>query len=188
MIFAARKLQGIGMIMLVTFFLLIAYPISLQVSATRAELQKVERQIAATRQRNRMIEGDIAVLANAHQLDRWNNEFFGYVPPTAAQYLPGERALANLDSLRPPSNPAPRAPVLMAMNDTPARPAAVAATEASEPERSTREDRAPAAAARGIVRVSAPQQVAMLDRAQLASTTLRDIARSVAASAPEATQ
>ena len=83
MSFAIRKLQGFGLIVLVTFCFLIAYPISLKVSATRAELQKVEQEIAQTRRRNRMIEGDIAVLANARQLDRWNREYLGYVSPSA---------------------------------------------------------------------------------------------------------
>ena len=101
MMFAVRKLQGIGLIMLLTMCTLVAYPISLRVAATRAELQQIEREIAETRQHNRMLEGDIAVLANVHQLDRWNTEFFGYAPPSAAQYLPGERALANLDSMQP---------------------------------------------------------------------------------------
>ncbi len=116
MMFAARKLQGIGLIMLLTLAALIVYPLSLQVSATRAELRKVEQDIADARQRNRMLEGDIAVLANAHQLDRWNRDYFGLVAPTAEQYLQGERALANLDRLRPvPGQPAV-APVLVALN------------------------------------------------------------------------
>lgn len=116
MMFAARKLQGIGLIMLLTLAALIAYPVTLQVSATRAELRKVEQQIADARQRNRMLEGDIAVLANAHQLDRWNRDYFGLVAPTAEQYLQGERALANLDSLRPAPGQRAVAPVLVALN------------------------------------------------------------------------
>ena len=86
MIFAARKLQGIGLIMLLTLVALIAYPVSLRVSATRNELQRVERDIARVRMQNRMIEGDIAVLANARQLDEWNNEYFAFVPPQAGQW------------------------------------------------------------------------------------------------------
>jgi hypothetical protein len=114
-IFAARKLQGIGLIMLLTLVALIAYPVSLRVSATRNELQRVERDIARVRMQNRMIEGDIAVLANARQLDTWNNEYFAFVPPQAGQYLSGERALAQLRGLRQPNGTAPTAPVLVAM-------------------------------------------------------------------------
>lgn len=115
MIFAARKLQGIGLMLLLTAFTLFAYTINVSVSATRTELQQVEQQIVATQQRNRMLEGDIAVLANAHQLDRWNRDYFGLVAPGAGQYLSGERALASLDRLRPARNASVNAPVLVAM-------------------------------------------------------------------------
>ena len=115
MIFAARKLQGIGLILMLTAFALFAYTINVSVSATRTELQQVERQIVQAQQRNRMLEGDIAVLANAHQLDRWNRDYFGLVAPGAGQYLSGERALASLDRLRPARNASLDAPVLVAM-------------------------------------------------------------------------
>lgn len=163
---AIRKLQGIGLILLVTFCFLIAYPISLKVSATRAELQKVEQQIAETRRRNRMLEGDIAVLANVRQLDRWNREYLGYVSPTAGQYLAGERALANLDRLRPPADAAPKAPVLMAMADDemPVRPAADREAGAADTEN---DDNA------------IPRRIAMADRAVVADRALRDIARTI---------
>jgi hypothetical protein len=115
MIFAARKLQGIGLILLLTAFALFAYTINVSVSATRTELQQVEQQIVETQRRNRMLEGDIAVLANAHQLDRWNRDYFGLVAPGAGQYLSGERELASLDRLRPARNASVDAPVLVAM-------------------------------------------------------------------------
>lgn len=118
MIFAARKLQGIGLMLLLTAFTLFAYTINVSVSATRTELQQVERQIVEAQQRNRMLEGDIAVLANAHQLDRWNRDYFGLVAPGAGQYLSGERALASLDRLRPARNASIDAPVLVAMAAT----------------------------------------------------------------------
>ena len=159
MSFAIRKLQGFGLIVLVTFCFLIAYPISLKVSATRAELHKVEQEIIQTRRRNRMLEGDIAVLANIQQLDRWNREYLGYVAPNASQYLAGERALANLDRIRPPSDAAPEAPVLMAMRDdaAPVRARVEASDEAAP----------------------APQRIAMVDRSAVADTALRDIARPI---------
>ena len=162
MIFAARKLQGFGLIMLVTFCFLIAYPISLRVSATRSELQRVEREIVAAQQRNRMIEGDIAVLANIQQLDRWNKEYLGYVAPGANQYLAGERALANLDQLRPARDGAPTAPVLMALGEDSGADAAADAPGIARQER-----KAPSAATR----------VAMAERTRLSDSAMRDIAR-----------
>lgn len=170
MIFAARKLQSIGLIMLVTLCFLIAYPISLRVSATRAELRKVEAQIADAKARNRMLEGDIAVLANAHQLNRWNSEYLGYVAPGAAQYLSGERALASLDRLSPPSDNAPQAPVLVAMRtgDLSSSGGGVSGSGASDDADIAL---SPAAIAR--------ERVAMVDRARLADSTMRDISRTV---------
>jgi hypothetical protein len=168
MIFAARKLQSIGLIMLVTLCFLIAYPISLRVSATRAELRKVEAQIADAKARNRMLEGDIAVLANAHQLNRWNSEYLGYVAPGAAQYLPGERALASLDRLSPPSDRAPQAPVLVAMRTGDLSSSGGGASDDADTALS------PAAIAR--------ERVAMVDRARLADSAMRDISRTVPSS------
>lgn len=134
MIFAARKLQGIGLILMLTAFALFAYTINVSVSATRTELQQVERQIVEAQQRNRMIEGDIAVLANAHQLDRWNRDYFGLVAPGAGQYLSGERELASLDRLRPARNPSVDAPVLVAMAAT-AQASGQASPGAATPDR-----------------------------------------------------
>lgn len=152
MMFAARKLQGIGLIMLLTLFAMIVYPISLRVSATRAELQKAEMDIAEARQQNRMLEGDIAVLANVHQLDRWNAEFFGYASPTASQYLGGERELANLGSLRNPERRAVNQPVLAALH---------AETQQVD-------------GARGD-EVSGQERMALLDRRQVTASAARDI-------------
>lgn len=170
MIFAARKLQSIGLIMLVTLCFLIAYPISLRVSATRAELRKVEAQIADAKARNRMLEGDIAVLANAHQLSRWNSEYLGYVAPGAAQYLSGERALANLDRLRPPSDNAPQAPVLVAM-----RTGDLSSSGGGASGGGASDDADTALSPAAIAR----ERVAMVDRARLADSTMRDISRTV---------
>jgi hypothetical protein len=119
MIFAVRKLGLIGVILAVTLGLLvITYPISLQVAATRSELKQVEDDLAAARQRNRLLANDVAVLANAYQLERWNREWLGYVAPTSINYVSGERALANLDRLRDHRG-AVDAPVLIAAAQPP---------------------------------------------------------------------
>lgn len=118
MIFAARKLQNIGLILLLTICALIVYPVSLQVSATQSELRRVEQRIAEVRLRNRMIEGDIAVVANVAQLDRWNREMIGYAAPAPGQYLSGERAIASLERLRPLRGVDGRAEVRFAAADT----------------------------------------------------------------------
>lgn len=126
MIFAARKLQGIGLIVLLTICALIVYPLNLQVSATQSELRQVEREIAEVRLRNRMIEGDIAVVANARQLDNWNREMIGYSTPAPGQYLSGERAIASVERLRPLRNPSGNERVLFASAEPAPRAAPVA--------------------------------------------------------------
>lgn len=163
MMFAARKLQGIGLIMLLTIIALIAYPISLRVAATRAQLAQVEREIQLTRDQNRMLEGDIAVLANARQLDRWNREFLGYVAPGADQYLPGERALASLERLRPAPAVAAVQPILVSMQAPPAHQ-----DEEGRAGESVTSPRSPAT------------EMAMVDRRAMTASIIRDISRSQA--------
>ena len=154
--------------MLVTAVFLAAYPIHLSVSATRGELRAVEHQIAEARARNRMIEGDIAVLANVRQLDRWNADYFGYVAPTAEQYLPGERALANLDRLRAPDDMPVRAPVLAAMTG-PDRGSA-----AASPAIARRAGSATAALARAELTRA---DLARVSRVSLSQVAMRDLGR-----------
>jgi hypothetical protein len=117
MMFAARKLQSLGLLALVTICALLAYPVSLHVSSTRSELRQVEQEIADTRRRIRTVEGEIAVLANLSQLERWNSDTFGYVAPVAGQYLPGERALSAMGRSPAPANGEGRAPIVLAMQD-----------------------------------------------------------------------
>lgn len=164
MMFAARKLQGIGLLLLLTISIFLAYPIWLKVSSTRAELQQVREEIARVRQQNRMLEGDIAVLANVRQLDRWNTEFLGYVAPGSDQYLSGERALASLDGLRPPQGGAPVSPVLVAAAVAPA------ATVADDDDDS------------GGTTMAGPAdrtRVAMVDRRSVTASTVDDIRRPI---------
>jgi hypothetical protein len=115
MLMAARKLQSIGLLMLVTICALAAYPVSLHVASTRTELRRVESDVLAARRRIRMIEGEIAVLANMGQLERWNADSFGYLAPAPGQYLAGERALASIEQLRPAGSAETRAPILVAL-------------------------------------------------------------------------
>lgn len=115
MLMAARKLQGIGLVLLVLLIAMALYPVSLKVAATRSELATVEREIARSRSNIRYLESELAVRASMRQLEHWNADTFGYSAPTAAQYLAGERALASLDGLNRNFKSQPVAPVLMAM-------------------------------------------------------------------------
>ena len=137
MLMAARKLQGIGLVLLVLIFAMMLYPVSLKVAATRSELTRIERDIIRTRDNIRYLESELAVRASMRQLEQWNAESFGYSAPTADQYLSSERQLASLDRLPRARGANDVAPVLMAMVSpvgTPAtEPAAPAAAAADKP-------------------------------------------------------
>lgn len=115
MLMAARKLQGIGLVLLVLIFAMMLYPVSLKVAATRSELTRIEKQIDRTRDNIRYLESELAVRASMRQLEQWNADTFGYSAPDAGQYLASERQLASLDRLPRARGANEVAPVLMAM-------------------------------------------------------------------------
>jgi hypothetical protein len=124
MLMAARKLQGIGLVLLVLIFAMMLYPVSLKVAATRSELTRIERDILRARDNIRYLESELAVRASMRQLEQWNADAFGYSAPDAAQYLESERQLASLDRLPRARGAGEVAPVLMAMVSPVAVPAA----------------------------------------------------------------
>ncbi|SBV32023.1 conserved exported protein of unknown function [uncultured Sphingopyxis sp.] len=130
MLMAARKLQGIGLVLLVLIFAMMLYPVSLKVAATRSELTRIERDIVRTRDNIRYLESELAVRASMRQLEQWNADTFGYSAPDAAQYLESERQLASLDRLPRARGANEVAPVLMAMVSPVAVPEAPKASPA----------------------------------------------------------
>lgn len=115
MLMAARKLQGIGLVLLVLAFAMTLYLLSVNVAATRSELARVNSDIAKARSAIRYLESEYAVRASMRQLERWNADNFGYSAPVAGQYLHGERELASLGNLPRARGANDVAPVLMAM-------------------------------------------------------------------------
>src|SRR3546814_3228305 len=95
MLMAARKLQGIGLVLLVLIFAMMLYPVSLKVAATRSELTRIERDIVQARDNIRYLESELAVRASMRQLEQWNADTFGYSAPDASQYPENERQLAS---------------------------------------------------------------------------------------------
>lgn len=118
MLLAARKLQGIGLVLFVLMFAMTLYPVSLRVAATRSELAQVEYDVLQTRLNIRYLETEFSARASLRQLERWNAEALGYAAPEASQFLSGERALADLDSLRP-LGPARTDRMLLAVAEVP---------------------------------------------------------------------
>lgn len=137
---AVKRLQSVLWVLLVTFGALSAYLVSLRVGTERNELARVRTEIAQTRSGIRYLQTEFSARSSLRQLERWNADDLLYTTPTAAQYLAGERALANLDGVQP-NGPAYKAPpVMAAMVETPAdlpsakqvAPASPAATQIAE--------------------------------------------------------
>ncbi|MDZ7588770.1 MAG: hypothetical protein U5J78_06425 [Parasphingorhabdus sp.] len=93
---AAKRLENIGWLALVFCVAILLYPLSLSVATLRSDLSRIDRRIVATKQDIRYLETEFGARANLLQLERWNRMEYGYEAPRAAQYLDGERALANL--------------------------------------------------------------------------------------------
>lgn len=194
MLMAARKLQGIGLVLLVLLLAMLLYPVSLKVAATRSELTRVEREIDRARDNIRYLESELAVRASMRQLEQWNAEAFGYSAPDAGQYLSSERQLASLDRLPRARGANEVAPVLMAMVSPVAVPAA--------PKASPVADKPAVAAAKPIVLAQADsgvrsdalprmaptrrrEQLKMIEDQLLAESTLADFKREAAIEAAE---
>jgi Na+-transporting methylmalonyl-CoA/oxaloacetate decarboxylase gamma subunit len=193
MLMAARKLQGIGLVLLVLIFAMMLYPVSLKVAATRSELTRIERQIDRTRDNIRYLESELAVRASMRQLEQWNADTFGYSAPDAGQYLANERQLASLDRLPRARGANEVAPVLMAMVSPVGAPAA--STEAAPKSApATKPAAKPVVLAQAETAVRsdvtprmAPtrrrEQLKMIEDQLLAESTLADLKRAAAAEA-----
>lgn len=199
MLMAARKLQGIGLVLLVLIFAMMLYPVSLKVAATRSELTRVERQIDRTRANIRYLESELAVRASMRQLEQWNAESFGYSAPSASQYLANERQLASLDGLPRARGANEVAPVLMAMVSPVGATAATPATNKDETVKPAATKRAtvkPVILAQAETNVRsdvaprmAPtrrrEQLKMIEDQLLAESTLADLKKAAAREARE---
>jgi hypothetical protein len=189
MLMAARKLQGIGLVLLVLIIAMMLYPVSLKVAATRSELAQINRQIDRTRDNIRYLESELAVRASMRQLEQWNADTFGYSAPSADQYLSNERQLASLDRLPRARGANEVTPVLMAMVTPVALPksalpgAAQAKPAAKAPvakpvqlaQADIRSDAAPR-----LAPTRRREQLKMIEDQLLAESTLADLKRAAA--------
>ncbi len=93
---AVKRLEGIGWLALVFLVAILLYPLSLSVATLRSDLTRTDSKIVSVKKEIRYLETEFSARANLRQLEHWNKLEYGYVSPNAAQYLDGERALANL--------------------------------------------------------------------------------------------
>ena len=193
MLMAARKLQGIGLVLLVLIFAMMLYPVSLKVAATRSELARINHQIERTRDNIRYLESELAVRASMRQLEQWNADSFGYSAPDASQYLSSERQLASLDGLPRARGANEVAPVLMAMVSPVGTPEPAATPVKAEAKPTAEKPIVLAQAETPVRSDSAPrlaptrrrEQLKMIEDQLLAESTLADLKRAAAREAKE---
>lgn len=92
------------------------YLISLEVASERAELERVEAEIAQTQRAIRVLETEIGTRGRLAQLEKWNANFMRLSAPSADQILEGSFQLATM--IAPPATPALEAPVVLAAATT----------------------------------------------------------------------
>lgn len=105
MTLAMKKLKNFGWVALLSVVIVLLYPLSLNVGALHSELVSTDRKIMETKREISFLQAELRTRANMQQLAEWNDLLYGYGPPTADQFLAGERALANLDGDGPNVKP-----------------------------------------------------------------------------------
>lgn len=111
---AMKRLKNLGWLALVFMVAILLYPLSLNVAAVHSDLIAVDRQILDTKREISFLQAEIRTRASLQQLEEWNELLYGYAPPTAAQFVDGEAALAGLGSDMPVTKP-----VMVAVNEQP---------------------------------------------------------------------
>jgi cell division septation protein DedD len=133
---AIKRLQSIMWILVVAAGALAAYLISLRVATERNAVHHMIDQIRWTRAEIRYLEAEFGARGSMRQLSSWNQNDLRLYVPSQSQYLPNERALANLDRIEPAGDGYAPPPVMTAMaTQTPAQQEASTQTpvEAKKP-------------------------------------------------------
>ncbi|MEO0033588.1 MAG: hypothetical protein RIS94_3346 [Pseudomonadota bacterium] len=107
MIVTANRLRSIGWIALLLLCGALLLVLSFRVNALRSQVHHAEMKIVALKQEKMYLETEFETRANQQQLKAWNDVEFGYVAPTAGQYLENERQLASLSKPAEADAPAP---------------------------------------------------------------------------------
>jgi hypothetical protein len=105
MTLAMKRLKNFGWVALLSAICVLLYPLSLNVGALHSKLMETDRKIRDTKREISFLQAELRTRANMQQLADWNDLLYGYAPPTADQFLDGERALASLDGGEPQVKP-----------------------------------------------------------------------------------
>ena len=102
---AMKRLKNLGWLALVFLVAIMLYPLSLNVATLHSDLVRVDRKILDTKREISFLQAELRTRASMQQLEEWNDLLYGYQPPTAAQFVDGESALAGLDGETPVTKP-----------------------------------------------------------------------------------
>jgi hypothetical protein len=111
MTLAMKRLKNIGWLALVFMVAILLYPLSLNVASLHSDLVEMDRKILDTKREISFLQAEVRTRASVAQLEEWNDLLYGYEPPSAAQFIDGERGLANLGGAAPVVKP-----VMVAVN------------------------------------------------------------------------
>jgi hypothetical protein len=101
------RLRRIGWIAALATCTALYLMLHLKVHSVRSEVIGAERQIIALEQQKVLLETEFETRSNQLQLAAWNRVDFGYVAPSAAQFLENERTLASFGIPRATGAPPP---------------------------------------------------------------------------------
>ena len=107
MMVSANRFRSIGWIALLLVCAALVMVLAFRVNALRSQVHRTEQQIVALRKEKLYLETEVETRANQQQLKLWNDVEFGYVAPTAGQYLSNERQLAAFAKPDGPDTPEP---------------------------------------------------------------------------------
>lgn len=173
---AMKRLKNLGWLALVFMVAILLYPLSLNVAALHSDLVSVDRQILDTKREINFLQAEIRTRASLQQLEEWNELLYGYQPPTAEQFVDGERALAGLGGDSPVTKPIM---VAASMSDGEAPAGLIGGGQNSE---TSTEEYVESAKPVAIAKIDAPkveqtrtERLAKMDEKLLSDDLMRDI-------------
>jgi hypothetical protein len=101
------RLNTIGWGFALAICVALVLALTFRVNAVKSQVRLADRRIAQLHQEQMFLETEFETRASQQQLQAFNAVDFGYVAPTADQYLESERKLAALGKARSPDAPEP---------------------------------------------------------------------------------
>lgn len=101
------RARSIGWAFLLTICFAVTMALTVRVNALKSEVRLAEHRLIALKREKIFLETEFETRGNQQQLRALNDVEFGYLAPTAGQYLEGERQLAALGKPAAADAPAP---------------------------------------------------------------------------------